>query len=344
MEKLKRILFYLGAVILICLMSSCKPTAKYDSLGNSQSNIMNGGFMAKHGELTYYNNIDDNGKLYKSDPTGLNQEKLSDDENVSFINAFDDWIFYVDNTEGQGNHIIKVKPDGTQRTEMNDSKTGRLAVIKYTDGMFKLWFIDISDNRKLTVLTDNSSVSQQVLATDVKNNASKSIKYDTEYVNEFTIDPSRQLVYFSTDEGIKAMLLFGRLGSIDKGTTFLFGEYTSIVFHNKRLFYTKVADTKGYISFEGKDTGISYKTLKYKGFEILEKFDYGVAGDYVLYFDADEKTINKMKIDGGEVTQIAYIDEVDTEYNTAIHIIDDKVYFSFMNVSSGEIERRSFNI
>jgi len=108
--------------------SSKAPVAPaVNTRGNSTGNITNGGYAAIQGDVIYYHNGGDNGKLYKIKTDGSGKQKLSDDK-ADYINVIGDWIYYIagrysneyggqvydDNTK-----MYRMKTDGTQRQLVN---------------------------------------------------------------------------------------------------------------------------------------------------------------------------------------------------------------------------------
>ena len=60
--------------------------------------MYNGGLFCEHNGVVYFANLQDAGRLYSMDPSGNDIKKISDDS-VKYINADDNYIYYVrDNT------------------------------------------------------------------------------------------------------------------------------------------------------------------------------------------------------------------------------------------------------
>lgn len=66
-----------------------------------------------------FSNDDDNGKLYLMNKDGTNIRKLVDDK-AGFITIWDEWIYYINNSDKKS--IYKIKLDGTGRTKVYGDK------------------------------------------------------------------------------------------------------------------------------------------------------------------------------------------------------------------------------
>lgn len=83
--------------------------------GSSNSNLLNGGYVAYKDGYTYYANPLDSGKLYKKNIDG-SFVKLTNDINTSYINIVGEWIYYK-----YEDAVYKVKNDGTGRELLTSS-------------------------------------------------------------------------------------------------------------------------------------------------------------------------------------------------------------------------------
>ena len=84
-------------------------------IGNTSANIVNFGSIAKEGNYIYTSIlVDGKYKLHKMNLDGSNPIKITDD-NASYINVVDGWIYYLDFIKGD---IYKVKTDGTSKTKI----------------------------------------------------------------------------------------------------------------------------------------------------------------------------------------------------------------------------------
>lgn len=75
--------------------------------GNTAGNLYNGGLFCEYNGVIFFSNPSDNGRLYSMDSDGKNLKKLSDDI-AAFINADDNYVYYVRNNSGSDlnfNHV-----------------------------------------------------------------------------------------------------------------------------------------------------------------------------------------------------------------------------------------------
>lgn len=84
--------------------------------GNSQGNIINGGFVAMYEDWIYY--LDYNQGLFRIKKDGSGREKVCGD-NALYINPTSEWIYYV-NEEDQ--HLYRIRPDGSSRHKLNSDE------------------------------------------------------------------------------------------------------------------------------------------------------------------------------------------------------------------------------
>lgn len=107
--------------------ATCSLTVKYvpdyklgqaNHIGNSVSNILNGGFVAQQDNWIYYRNDSDNGTLYKMKKDGTGKRKICNDP-VSNINVVGDWVYFTSSfgTNVSG-YIHRVRTDGSEYKEL----------------------------------------------------------------------------------------------------------------------------------------------------------------------------------------------------------------------------------
>lgn len=89
--------------------------------GNTAGNLYNGGLFCEYNGVIYFSNPSDNGKLYSMDSNGKNLKKLTDD-NATYINADDNYVYYIRNNSDSNlnfgfvtfhrNALVRVDHDG----------------------------------------------------------------------------------------------------------------------------------------------------------------------------------------------------------------------------------------
>jgi len=88
-----------------------------NTIGNTNGNIINGGYAALQGNWIYYVNNSDSYKLYKIKTDGTGESKLSDDMPM-YINVLGDWIYYSNDSDA--GKLYKIKTDGTGKTMLSE--------------------------------------------------------------------------------------------------------------------------------------------------------------------------------------------------------------------------------
>jgi len=112
----KTISLILSCILILSAFSF--PITTYAASGNTQGNILNGGYVAIQGDWLYYHNWDDGGKLYKAKTDGSNKQKLNNDESIS-INVIGDWIYYYGSGENYGTYCVKTDGTGLKKISSN---------------------------------------------------------------------------------------------------------------------------------------------------------------------------------------------------------------------------------
>lgn len=89
--------------------------------GNTAGNLYNGGSFCEYNGVIYFSNPNDNGKLYSMDSNGQNLKKISDD-NATYINVDDNYIYYIRNNSDPSlnfgfvafhrNALVRIDHDG----------------------------------------------------------------------------------------------------------------------------------------------------------------------------------------------------------------------------------------
>ena len=126
---MKKIIIGIIAVLLLGIITFSitqlsKPGTKMNQgyvNGNTAGNLYNGGLFCEYNGVIYFSNPSDNGKLYSMDSNGNNLKKLTDD-NATYINVDDNYIYYIRNNVGSNldfnfvafhrNALVRVDHDG----------------------------------------------------------------------------------------------------------------------------------------------------------------------------------------------------------------------------------------
>ncbi|NFN56845.1 DUF5050 domain-containing protein [Clostridium botulinum] len=92
-------------------------------MGNSSSNILNGGFIIKDSEYIYYINKESgNGKIYRNKINGA-EDKLLSSNGAEFLNIYGEYIYYVSN----GN-IYRIRKDGSEEKLIKEASASYMTV------------------------------------------------------------------------------------------------------------------------------------------------------------------------------------------------------------------------
>lgn len=133
----------------------------YVSIGNTIGNISNSSFIVKQGNMIYYRNTSDNGKLYTSNLNREFKRKLSEDI-VSCINIYGNSLYYLNLNDGS--KIYKINLDGTGRVKIVDDNCYNFEIndgwiyYRSTTDSNKLYRVRVDGSNKVKIIdyaTDN---------------------------------------------------------------------------------------------------------------------------------------------------------------------------------------------
>ena len=99
---------------------------KEGARGNSSGNIVNGGLVALQEGLIYFPNSADNHKIYKVQPDGDDETKVSDDRGA-YLNVLGQWLYYANGDDN--NRIYRVSTDGSKAAPVSDEAASCVNVV-----------------------------------------------------------------------------------------------------------------------------------------------------------------------------------------------------------------------
>ncbi|MBY6756567.1 leucine-rich repeat domain-containing protein [Clostridium botulinum] len=121
-------------------------------MGNSSSNILNGGFIIKDSEYIYYINKESgNGKIYRNKINGA-EDKLLSSNAAEFLNIYGEYIYYVSN----GN-IYRIRKDGSEEKLIKEASASYMTVCNDF-----IYYFDKSKTGIYKVKIDGTSYSSVV--------------------------------------------------------------------------------------------------------------------------------------------------------------------------------------
>ncbi len=132
MRKLSKVLvifFILGIIAIISFHFYYSRTIFNKSYvnGNTPGNLYNAGLFCEHNGQIFFANDDDNDSLYSMDIYGNNLKKLCDDK-IMYINADDNYIYYVRNNEKKTSEFAFFSYNNNSLCRMSQ-KTGKVKIL-----------------------------------------------------------------------------------------------------------------------------------------------------------------------------------------------------------------------
>ena len=94
--------------------------------GNTNGNIINGGFACLKGSTIYYANSHDGYKLYKIKTDNTGKAKITNDK-AQYINVVGGYVYYAN--ASSGNKLYRIKTNGTGRQKMTDYSVSNVIVV-----------------------------------------------------------------------------------------------------------------------------------------------------------------------------------------------------------------------
>ncbi len=229
--------------------------------GNTPGNINNRGYKAEEGDWIYYYNVEDEGKLYGIKKDGSGNVKISDDE-VSFINVMDGWIYYCAQDEKDTDfHIVvyKIKTDGSNKTIVANSEFAvDMSLVgdwvyyndaNFTGGLCRIG-IDGTNQQKLldTYFSDycvtddwiyynNGHDGHKLYKINIKSGQSTKLCNDRTYLRDIIADGDWIYYSISDERGIYRIRTDGT-----ERTSILDGPVSTINISGDWIYYTSADD------------------------------------------------------------------------------------------------------
>ena len=284
-----------------------------DTIGNTNSNIQNGGHSVLYKDWIYFLNFTEDNHLYRMKTDGT-EESLVIEDTAYLLNASGEWIYYSSgNAEGK---IFRIRPDGSERSLVSDVTAMNMMVsedliyfINYSvqDGsdMFKLFSIRTDGNDKKKIMDDrvsSFSISEEWIyylkegeqkIYRVKKDGTENTKISDLEASTFTIH--EKAIYYTAypnDSGLHRMAMDGTgdvvltedlVGTMNVSREWIC--YVSILREASVDDEDKKNSVEEYelkkMRLDGTDTSV---------LEHLETFSIGVSGDWLVYALYDESS------------------------------------------------------
>lgn len=256
-------------------------------IGNTASNIQNGGFVVQQGEWIYYQNSSDNKSIYKIKTDGTEKIKLNSDDS-EYINIAGKWLYYANGNDN--NAIYKIKTDGTGRVKIDNEFTVELSVrgdwIYYVASDYGIYKIKTDGSNK-------TKISKKSFATVY-------VEGDWIYSHTASTPGSYYKLKVDGTDEIKMAISGGIINVI--------GDW---------IYFTNVNDKLCLYKMRTDGTG------EVKLSEDIYVGTINVQGDWIYYTSqANNSAICKMKTDGTGKTKLN-----DDKYSWGLNVIDDWLYF-----------------
>ncbi|WP_062052573.1 DUF6612 family protein [Bacillus sp. JCM 19034] len=262
-----------------------------ETLGNTGSNLMNGGQWASDDEWIYYSSYGEG--FYRKKKDGDEKQLLLENE-VSDINVIDDWLFYIDKVNNSD--VYRMRKDGSERQQITDAFAQNLVVVN--DNVFVM----------PTVYTESGDIHILRFKTDLS---------DTEVIldqsNRFTVG-QEHLIY---QKDYNETLYFLDLNDLEN-------EFERM-FYGIRARYFAIED--GWFYYENADYNyqifrMSLENGHNERVTNQPSEGFNVINNSVYFRNVNEnRSLHRHDIEEG-ITQ-----SLDDEEVHNIHIIDEYIYY-----------------
>lgn len=108
-----------------------------EEMGNTNSNILNGGHAVLYKDWIYFMNFSEENSLFRMKTDGTEESMVSEDF-AYLLNASGDWLYYASGKEN--GQIFKIRPDGSEKTLVIDRVSMNMIVSEE-----HIYFIDFSN-------------------------------------------------------------------------------------------------------------------------------------------------------------------------------------------------------
>ncbi len=272
--------------------------------GNTAGNLYNGGLFCESNGTIFFSNPSDSGKLYSMDSNGNNLQKLSDDI-VTYINADDNYIYYIRNNVGENleynffsfysNALVRIDRDGDNIVILDTEPCLYAALL----GNY-IYYIHYDELEASTLYKVRIDGEEQ-----------KQVMTDAVY----TCNTDGQYFYYN------GMIKDGSVHRFDTASD------TTTVVYEGNCFQPTVIDGEDLYYIDGdSDYSIIHTNLNYSNPTYLTRDSvdsYNVYGSYIYYqrYDKDGSALCMIKNDGSEFTVLREGDFCD------IHVTSYFVFF-----------------
>jgi len=304
------ILFFFILFVVIVFPGQAKtPTPTPEKHGNTEGNILNGGFAVESEGIIYYSNDSGIWKV-KNDNTG---KTLISKDKASYLNAMDGWLYYK-NAKEKG--IFKIKIDGNEKTKICSDSITSMNIIG--NNIYYSSSNEGKGNIKTSVykIRTNGSGKTIILPSYRSNNSYFNAEEDKLY---YLIDEN--LIKINLDGTQK---LFVAPESVEK--FFVSGDwiyyYALRTFQKDALFRVNVDGSKKSTIVE--NAGCFNVNGNYVYYEKLSKFTKAeiIKDGFSVDFDSEKLlSINRRNLDGTDDTKI-----IDVEA-TSINVVGDWIFY-----------------
>lgn len=312
------------AISLILYLKFYNRTRFNDSYvnGNLSGNLYNEGLFCENGGTIFFSNADDGGRLYSMDSSGTKLKKLSDD-NVKYINADSNYVYYVRSNSGNNDKYAVFSFDKNSLCRI--SRDGGKITILDPDPCI---YASLIGNYIYYLHYDSTDASTELYK--VKIDGSEKEKLMGGYA--FTCNSNGQYFYYNSPDD-------GKLYQFDTktDTSSLYYDcscYKPIVTENNDIYYMDVSHDNAIVHTSlNSSTPV---TLTEGNIEL-----YSVYGSYIYYQrSGDDPALCVIKNDGTGFKEIAkgeYSNISITSYNIYFKDFFNGTFYSTPTSDPGEL-------
>ena len=275
--------------------------------GNTAGNLYNGGMFCEHNGTIFFANPNDGNRLYSMDSNGENLKKLSNDV-ANFINADDNYVYYVRNNVGQDldydffsfyrNALCRIDHNGKNETILDTDPCNYATLIGNYIYYLHYDKKDASTLYKVKIDgTDKKQVRKESMftcCTDGQyfyyngNNSSGSIfRFDTASDSAGVIYEGNCYKPTVDENGSDIYFIDGNQNTALVHTNTNFGE-TTVVTTDQIDTYNVYGDYIFYQKYDGENSGICMIKNDGTGYMMIKKGTFKeihVTNDYVFFTD-----------------------------------------------------------
>ena len=304
-----------------------------NTLGNTTSNILNGGHAVESDGWVYFVDPDDSSAICKMRVDGSDRQKLGDTSYAGYLNIAGDWIYYK-----RSGSLYKISTNGENEEEIE---------LDYTNELYSIRKVLVAGDWIYFLATDYTDDSCNDLLYKTRTDGSGTMKLCDDYMYSYDFDEG--WIYYIKEDEYGAVWRINAADSSGKEKLplpldeedYRFAGDGSFNVAGGWIYFSDFNDKHRSCLYRIKTDGSSQTELDSTEDRI---YAINVAGDWVYYVDSGyrQNDIYKIRTDGSNKMHIASDPGLRTTAEGLI-VVGDWVYYINYGVNGTNLYRVNAN-